>query len=114
MNDGERLDYYDENTGEHMAACLSCDCFRPIRYGYSEHVTGGAAINLGGPISAVRLNTETREKTFCAVCGHRVFTTEEYQSLVAQDAQNKANWQAILIFGIVVVGLLVLMIVSAS
>ena len=101
-------------VGRETAYCLSCQRMNPITYGYSERITGGIALDVGGPIDLIRTTHETETKTFCAVCGHRVFTKEEGERLDAQEAEEKVQWIAIGIFGFIVVVIIGAMMLSVS
>lgn len=102
-----------DEGGRETAFCLSCDQMRPITFGYSERVTGGVILNGGGPVNLMRTMHETEAQTFCAVCGHRVFTDAEAKRLEQEEADEKAKWAVVWVFAGIAAVIIVSMIASA-
>lgn len=104
----------DEFDGRETAYCLSCRRVRPITFGYVGQPSVGAIVDLGGPVDAVRVLNNTEEQTFCAVCGHRVYTDAEIRESEIKEDNEKFIWGAIGILALLVVVAIGAMIVSVS
>ncbi|HWA25447.1 MAG TPA: hypothetical protein VG734_07295 [Lacunisphaera sp.] len=101
-----------DESGRETAFCSSCDQMRPITFGYVNRPTLAATIDLGGPVDLTRITSDTDEQTFCAVCGHRVYTSKECRALEEKEKNDNIMWLVMWGAGAIVVVIVGLMIAS--
>jgi len=110
--EGQHTEAKDNTYGRETAFCVSCNRVCPITYRYTEQITGGAILDIGGPVKLGRALTETNKTTHCSVCGYRVYTQTERKADSAKRRQDKAEWMAIAVFAIMAVIIIVAMVLS--
>ena len=65
---------------------------RPVVYRYVEVPVRAMSLNLGGPVSLTRIDSDEEVHAHCAICGHRAITQADVAAGKEEAAKEKAQW----------------------